>query len=61
MASPSAYKRLMLKIASVLPEKFRAVFLHPAGMACSIKFFLRKRLRLNLSKNKDLGMQEIWI
>ncbi|XP_012054822.1 PREDICTED: mitochondrial pyruvate carrier 2-like [Atta cephalotes] len=31
MASPSAYKRLMLKIASVLPEKFRAAFLHPAG------------------------------
>ncbi|KYN08325.1 Brain protein 44 [Cyphomyrmex costatus] len=31
MASSSAYRRLMLKIASVLPEKFRAAFLHPAG------------------------------
>ncbi|KAG5334643.1 MPC2 protein, partial [Acromyrmex charruanus] len=31
MASPSAYKKLMLKIASVLPEQFRAAFLHPAG------------------------------
>ncbi|XP_012235924.2 mitochondrial pyruvate carrier 2-like [Linepithema humile] len=27
----STYQRLMLKIASTLPEKFRAVFLHPAG------------------------------
>ncbi|XP_036144589.1 mitochondrial pyruvate carrier 2-like isoform X2 [Monomorium pharaonis] len=31
MASLSAYRRLMLKIASVLPERFRAAFLHPAG------------------------------
>ncbi|EFN71627.1 Brain protein 44 [Camponotus floridanus] len=27
----SAYQRLMLRIASILPERFRAVFLHPAG------------------------------
>ncbi|XP_020286052.1 mitochondrial pyruvate carrier 2-like [Pseudomyrmex gracilis] len=27
----SAYQRLMLKIASALPERFRAAFLHPAG------------------------------
>ncbi|KAL0117435.1 hypothetical protein PUN28_010342 [Cardiocondyla obscurior] len=27
----STYQKLMLKIASVLPEKFRAAFLHPVG------------------------------
>ncbi|XP_011631235.2 mitochondrial pyruvate carrier 2-like [Pogonomyrmex barbatus] len=27
----SAYQRLMLRIALLLPEKFRPVFLHPAG------------------------------
>lgn len=38
MAMPgkiSAYQRLMLRIASVLPEKFRATFLHPAGTTVS--------------------------
>lgn len=38
MAMPgkiSAYQRLMLRIASVLPEKFRAAFLHPAGTTLS--------------------------
>jgi len=29
----STYQKLMLKIASVLPHRFRAAFLHPAGMA----------------------------
>lgn len=28
----STYQKLMLKIASVLPERFRTAFLHPAGM-----------------------------
>ncbi|EZA61878.1 mitochondrial pyruvate carrier 2 [Ooceraea biroi] len=27
----SAYQRLVLKTASILPERFRAAFLHPAG------------------------------
>ncbi|XP_029158844.1 mitochondrial pyruvate carrier 2-like [Nylanderia fulva] len=27
----SAYQRLMLKIASILPEKLRVAFLHPVG------------------------------
>ncbi|XP_011699622.1 PREDICTED: mitochondrial pyruvate carrier 2-like [Wasmannia auropunctata] len=31
MAVPSAYQKLMLKVASALPEKFRVAFLHPAG------------------------------
>ncbi|XP_014216515.1 mitochondrial pyruvate carrier 2-like [Copidosoma floridanum] len=29
--NPSAYTKLMHKIAALLPEKSRAVFLHPAG------------------------------
>lgn len=31
----SAYQKLMLKIGSVLPDRFRTVFLHPAGMVLS--------------------------
>lgn len=31
----SAYHKLMLKIASFLPERFRFTFLHPAGMILS--------------------------
>lgn len=31
----SAYQRLMLRIASALPERFRSTFLHPAGMILS--------------------------
>ncbi|XP_076638898.1 mitochondrial pyruvate carrier 2 [Colletes latitarsis] len=34
MCSPketSAYQRLMLRIASILPKRFRPIFLHPAG------------------------------
>lgn len=31
----SAYQRLMLRLASILPERLRAAFLHPAGMTLS--------------------------
>lgn len=38
----SAYQRLMLRIASILPERFRAVFLHPAGMLSKNSNFFKK-------------------
>ncbi|XP_036144588.1 mitochondrial pyruvate carrier 2-like isoform X1 [Monomorium pharaonis] len=43
MASLSAYRRLMLKIASVLPERFRAAFLHPAGKILPNKNLFEKK------------------
>lgn len=43
----SAYQRLMLRIASILPERVRGAFLHPAGMLLSKnskKIFPKKKI-----------------
>lgn len=40
----SAYQNLMLKIASMLPEKMRTVFLHPAGKRPSNLNFFKKKI-----------------
>lgn len=41
----SAYQRLMLRIASILPERFRSAFLHPAGMLSKNSNFPKKIFR----------------
>jgi len=48
----SAYQRLMLKIASMLPEKLHAVFLHPAGERPSDLNFSERRVALKFVEKR---------